>query len=89
MIDVAADGRSATVVDGILTYYDQAPATAKTVVKNRNLLRVEWIMKPGKGKAIPSNFSLQFKINTGKAYVTVDLPEDNFRSHASGTCRKV
>ena len=87
--EVAPDGGSAQIVDGILAYYEQSPATANKVVKRGNTLRVEWRLQQKKGTSINIHYSLKYRLDTGKVHVSASLPSFDNDGRAVGTCHVI
>ncbi|NRB18430.1 MAG: hypothetical protein HRU33_12885 [Rhodobacteraceae bacterium] len=58
-------------------------------VKKQNSLRVEWRLKQGKGQSINAHYALKYRMDSGKAHVSVSLPAYDNDSLASGTCHQI
>lgn len=89
IVELAADGKSAGVIDSISHRRNMGPVAAKFVRNTTERLRVRWTLKDiisSSGQKATLNFSLTHKKNTGKAFLNMDIPGYGNTESGTGSC---
>ena len=89
IVQVAADGASAQVIDSLGHYHKIAPVPATFVKDTTQRLRVRWTLKDlisSAGQKATLNFSLTYQKAKGKAFVNMDIPGYGNTETGSGSC---
>ncbi|PRZ45051.1 hypothetical protein [Tritonibacter scottomollicae] len=89
IVELAADGQSAQVIDSVSHHHKIAPVAAKFVKNTNKRLRVRWSLKDvisSSGQKATLNFSLTHQKGNGKAFLNMDIPGYGNTESGNGRC---